>query len=178
MSDHEMIFVDGANIDRSAEELGFRVDYNKLKQLLESMYSNCQLIRPYYYTADDKNPSRKKFFDKLESFGYDIRTQEIEQRQGRQIQKGVDIQLAVEMLDFGFHNRYDIVILCSGDQDFLPVVKTIKNLGKIVCVAAFSHSCSEKLKRTADRHIDLSNYIEKITYRKITKNRFQLPSDR
>lgn len=159
-----MVFIDAANLNKSAEKLGIRIDYEKLKKLFE--FPEHQLIRPYYYTATDNNPSRKKYFDKLQEFGYEIRTQEIEERHGEIVQKGVDIQLAVEMLDFGSHDRYDTVILGSGDQDFLPVVKAVKDLGKIVWVAAFEHSCSIKLKLEADKYINLTEHLDFITYKK------------
>ncbi|MFZ2071676.1 MAG: NYN domain-containing protein [Halobacteriota archaeon] len=159
-----MAFVDGANLNKSAESLNFRIDYKKLKEFLEEYLKidGYQLIRPYYYTADDMNPTLRTFFDRLEEFGYDLRTQEIVERKGGYIQKGVDIQLAVEMLSFGFHNNYDAAVLCSGDQDFLPVIKTIKDLGKLVYVVAFGHSCAEKMKRIPDKYIILSEHVDEI----------------
>ena len=66
------------------------------------------------------------------------------------------------MLSFAFHNNYDAVVLCTGDQDFLPVIKTIKDLGKLVYVAAFEHSCAQKMKRIPDRHINLTEHIDEL----------------
>lgn len=161
-----MMFVDGANLNKSAEALGFRIDYMKFKCFLEEYLkiNDYQLIRPYYYTADDKNPKRKKFFDRLEILGYDLRLINPTLRENKYIQKGVDILLATEMLFFGFNSNYAIAILCSGDQDFLPVIQKVKDLGKLVYVVAFDHSCAETMKRIPDRYISLSEDIEKIKF--------------
>ncbi len=164
-----MMFIDGANLNKSAENLGFRIDYMKLKEFLEDYLKRkgCQLIRPYYYTADDRNPGRRKFFDRLEVLGYDVRLIDIAQRGTKYIQKGVDILLATEMLFFGFNNNYDIAVLCSGDQDFLPMIQAVKDLGKLVYVVAFDHSCAEKMRRIPDNYITLSEEIERIKKNKL-----------
>jgi uncharacterized LabA/DUF88 family protein len=80
-----MVFIDAANLNKSAENLKFRIDYRKLKEFLEEYFKKegYQLIRPYYYTADDKNPIRRIFFNKLEELGYDLRIQEIVKREER-----------------------------------------------------------------------------------------------
>ena len=61
-------------------------------------------------------------------------------RENIYIQKGVDIQFATEMLSFGFQKNYDVAVLCSGDQDFLPVIERIKDLEMFVYVVAFEVS--------------------------------------
>lgn len=87
---------------------------------------------------------------------------DIAKRGPKYIQKGVDILLATEMLFFGFNNMYDIAVLCSGDQDFLPMIQRVKDLGKLVYVVSFDHSCAEKMKRNPDQYTNLSEDIERI----------------
>ncbi len=48
----------------------------------------------------------------------------------------MDIQFATEMLSFGFQKNYDVAVLCSGDQDFLPAIERIKDLEMFVYVVA------------------------------------------
>ncbi|HUV80790.1 MAG TPA: NYN domain-containing protein [Candidatus Bathyarchaeia archaeon] len=159
-----MAFIDGANLNRSAEDLGFRIDYKKLKVFLEEWLKEqgYQLIRPYYYTADDRAPQRKKFFDLLEVFGYDVRLVDITKRGTTNIQKGVDVKLAIEILKFGYNKNYDCAILCSGDQDFIPLVHAVKDLGKKVYAAAFNHSCAEEIKRIPDKWFNLTEVVDQI----------------
>lgn len=48
------------------------------------------------------------------------------------VEKGVDVQLAVDMLHYAVTNTYDVAILVSGDGDFAPAVEAVKQLGKHV----------------------------------------------
>jgi NYN domain len=43
-------------------------------------------------------------------------------------QKGVDVQLAIDVLDFAHENRYDVAVLVTGDADFVPLVRRITSL--------------------------------------------------
>jgi uncharacterized LabA/DUF88 family protein len=47
-------------------------------------------------------------------------------------EKGVDIDLAVDMLTGAFEDRYDTAILVSSDGDFKPVVQAVQRRGKRV----------------------------------------------
>jgi len=164
MPEDGMAFIDGANLNRSAEHLGFRIDYKKLKGFLEERLKEqgYQLIRPYYYTADDRNPHLKTFFEVLEMFGYDVRLVDITKRDTGNIQKGVDVKLAIEMLSFGHDERYKCAILCSGDRDFIPLVQAVKDLGEKVYAAAFNHSCAEEIKRIPDKWFNLTEVVDQI----------------
>jgi uncharacterized LabA/DUF88 family protein len=55
------------------------------------------------------------------------------QRFGKE--KAVDVNLAVDM--FRLKNIYDTAIIVSGDQDYVPAVKAIKDSGKTVVNVAF-----------------------------------------
>ena len=68
-------------------------------------------------------------------------------------QKGVDVQLAVDMLVGAFEEAYDVAVLLAGDADFVPVVEEVKRHGVLVVVAAEPRSMSENLRRAADRHV-------------------------
>jgi len=52
-------------------------------------------------------------------------------------QKGVDVQFAVDVLDHAHQDRYDVAVLITGDEDFLPLVRRVISLGKHVLVAYF-----------------------------------------
>ena len=53
------------------------------------------------------------------------------------IQKGVDVQLAVDALDLAHTNRYDVAVLVTGDADFLPLVRRIASLNRPVLLVYF-----------------------------------------
>ena len=52
-------------------------------------------------------------------------------------QKGVDVQLALDVLDFAHDDRFDVAVLVTGDGDFVPLVRKITSLGKQALLAHF-----------------------------------------
>ena len=72
--------------------------------------------------------------------------------------KGVDIQMAVDMLSNTYHDNLDTVYLVSGDGDFEPLIAECQRYGKQVFVAALSSGLSPKLRLIADRFINLDPY--------------------
>lgn len=74
----------------------------------------------------------KASFDKITSHGAD--------------EKKVDIGIAVDIISLGYENAYDTAVLVSGDGDFVPVVKKLKEIGKNVEVWAFRYSLANALK--------------------------------
>jgi uncharacterized LabA/DUF88 family protein len=60
-------------------------------------------------------------------------------------QKGVDTLLATDMVSKAFQNQYDIAVLLTGDDDFIDVVKTVRELGKQVFGLYFESVTSQGL---------------------------------
>ena len=76
------------------------------------------------------------------------------------IQKGVDVQIAVDLVEFAYKQMFDIVVLLSGDIDLLESVKTAKNLGKHVILFGDETVTSEEMKREADFFINMSRFSD------------------
>lgn len=69
------------------------------------------------------------------------------------VEKGVDIMMATDLLQFAWQGVYDTAILVTGDGDFTYAVQAVKNLGTFVEIAAFSANVSSDLAQVADdRH--------------------------
>lgn len=54
-------------------------------------------------------------------------------------EKGVDVNIAVEILVAAYENVCDRIILISSDTDLLPAIKKAREKGKIVEYVGFSH---------------------------------------
>jgi uncharacterized LabA/DUF88 family protein len=74
-------------------------------------------------------------------------------------EKGVDIRIATDMLQYA--NTYDVAILVTGDGDFAYVVRAVQNTGKQVVNAIGPHSQSRELRQTCDWTIRLTNELLK-----------------
>ena len=70
-------------------------------------------------------------------------------------EKGTDINLAVNMLSKAYQNAYDVAILISGDTDYIPVIKELHNIGKIVILATFPNQNVKKYDEYRDAHIKI-----------------------
>lgn len=64
-------------------------------------------------------------------------------------EKGVDIQIAVNILKGAYKNLYDRCFLVSSDSDLVPAISEAQELGKTVVYVGFHHQPSFALLRTA-----------------------------
>lgn len=74
-------------------------------------------------------------------------------------EKETDINLATHMVAKGYQNAYDIAILVSGDTDYVNVIKTLHNLGKIIVIAHFKHQNISKYDGMYDSEIVLYDNV-------------------
>lgn len=171
-----VLFIDGNNFYYGLKKLygnSRSLTAFNFKKLGELLSEKRNFIRAYYYNAplnfaDDPQSYAKqqRFFDKVRN------TEKVKlvlaRLQKRKIEgtdityyvvKGDDIHIAVDMVKGAYENSYDVVILVSGDGDFVPAVKTVQEKGKIVENAYFNKSMSWHLKQTCDRSIKLTQEL-------------------
>lgn len=74
-------------------------------------------------------------------------------------EKETDINIATHMLAKGFQNAYDIAILVSGDTDYVQVIRTLHDLGKIVVIAHFPEQNISKYQGMYDDEVILDDYL-------------------
>ena len=81
-------------------------------------------------------------------------------KQGKKT-KGVDIQMAVDILSNVYYNNLDTVLLVTGDGDFLPIINEIIRNGKQVILASFKSGLNKNLLNYVDDYIELDEiYFE------------------
>ena len=69
--------------------------------------------------------------------------------------KSVDINLTIDALRHAYNRDVGRIVICSGDGDYLPLVKEIMRNGVIVNIAAFSNGCHPAMKYVSDDFIEL-----------------------
>jgi uncharacterized LabA/DUF88 family protein len=77
-------------------------------------------------------------------------------------EKAVDVNLAIDM--FRLKDIYDYAVIVSGDQDYVPAVKAIKDQGKRVINIAFRKSNGELLPGGARRLSEITDSSFLIDY--------------
>ena len=154
------IFIDGSNLYHSLESTMKRHDLN-FAEFVKQLCGERGLFRTYYYNAlqdvgqrPDAFREQQEFLETLRKTPYlEVRLGSIKTAQGTQIEKGVDIMLATDLLYFAWNNFYDTAVLVSGDADFAYAFQAVKNMGKHVEVAYFEGTTARDLLNVADaRH--------------------------
>ncbi|MBI5401332.1 NYN domain-containing protein [Candidatus Wolfebacteria bacterium] len=149
------ILIDVQNLYHSAKNLYHgRVNY---RELIKNLVSGRHLIRALGYVVKSEPTEltgESSFFEALENAGVDLRMKDLQIFPGGAKKADWDVGMAVDairMADF-----LDVIILATGDGDFIPLVEYLKwGKGRIVEVAAFGKTTSSKLREAADTFIDL-----------------------
>ncbi|MBA7674892.1 hypothetical protein ES703_83117 [subsurface metagenome] len=165
--DRVMIFIDGSNLYHSLKGFFKRTDID-MGKFSHKLLEKRRLIRIYYYNARvgrKEEPERYKnqqtFLNGVSAIPY------TELRLGRLVynnwphtppyEKGVDIQLATDMITHSYKNNYDVAVLVAGDNDFVGALQAVKDNGKNVEVALFGKErTSMQLREVADRVITMN----------------------
>ena len=146
------VFVDAANILYSQQTLGWRVDYEKLKQYFEK---ECDLGVIYFYTGRvGDNHKQNSFIKKLETIGYIVKAKEVKwikiSRNSYEWKGNLDVELTIDVL--ANIQNFETLILMSGDSDFAPLLDSVKKVGKRVLVMSTKGHISKEL-------LDRAKYI-------------------
>jgi uncharacterized LabA/DUF88 family protein len=64
--------------------------------------------------------------------------------------RNVDISIVIDMMRASYLQNAELLLLVSGDGDYLPLVEEAMRLGKPVWVNAFSSGLNESLKSSVD----------------------------
>lgn len=121
-------------------------------------------IKTVYYVGEIKqyegNKKSERLFNGQQSLFLNLRKQNFEIKlgyllmsNGKYHEKGVDVQIAVNMVRGAIKNEYDICYLISSDTDLLPAIKTAREEGKKVIYVAFKNYISRALLKNCSSYI-------------------------
>ncbi len=164
------IFIDVQNLYHSAKNLYHgRVNY---PELIRHLVGERQLIRAMAYVVKSEigadapkgKTGESSFFEALEKAGLELRCKDLQVYPDGLKKADWDVGMAVDAIRMS--SFLDVVILVTGDGDFLPLVDYLKwGQGRYVEVAAFEGSASAKLQVAPDQFINLAR-IPRIIIRK------------
>ncbi|CUA79106.1 MULTISPECIES: NYN domain-containing protein [Anoxybacillus] len=166
-----MVFIDGNNFESAVTNLFSgnyqRIDYGKLAHYIADI-RNGHLQRLYYYTAmsshdKSKAAATKKFIDTLNKHvpyciakaGYLKYVGQDGSGKDIYIEKGTDVNIAVDLVSLAYHHAYDEAILLSADTDYEPAIRVVQQLGKNVVACLVDQQKAGYLKDLCDDHFFL-----------------------
>ncbi len=159
------IFIDGGNFYQRIRQnnwipKGMIFDYSKFATFLS--HGRTVVLKFYYIgivrNLDNSDKSQKmvesqqKFLTGLESNGYEI-------KRGRIVydneirEKGVDVQIAIDLVIGAVENAYDVAVVVSSDTDLIPAIKYVRSRNKTVEYVGFSDTPSLGMIKESDVRI-------------------------
>ena len=169
------IFIDGSNFYHNIKKIlktGERINYQKLIGVLTEKR---EFVNAFYYVASldatidsKKYQEHENFLDvlrKIPNFNVVLCTLKKLKIDDRYIYiiKGDDVMLSHDLIMGAVDNLYDTAIIVSGDEDFLPLIKTIKERYKKRVENAYIRSSSSyKLRKACNSSLNISKIISKI----------------
>jgi len=172
-----VVLIDAENVIKPWQKyckdnnLNAKIDYKKLVFVLSE---GTNLLRAYFYDGVlESIPLKKKgFLEALEKQGIQMRTKILKTRQTvcskcsevtvKNIQKGVDVSLATDILRHAFQHTCELCIVVSGDEDYCDAISVAKDIGIKVWVASFRPALSSKVERIADKVIFIEDIFDKV----------------
>lgn len=161
------VFVDGQYVREELRQEGHPDEFDPRKpasfvQNIDVAGAKLVASRIFYYDAVDEGASaeqverQRSYLARVQQL-QDTHVVEGQVRQGKRKpeQKGVDVQLAVDALQAANRGVVGAIALVSGDADFVPLARAIRDVGPHVIVIAFRESLSKELRAAADRTVIL-----------------------
>lgn len=149
------VFIDAANLELSAKDRGWRVDYKKLYKWLKQQGN---LSYSGFFTVRFGSTSHDAFLTLLKKSGYKLVTKPLKlirhkTKAGHVRKANFDVEIAVETMKRV--DAFETLILFSGDSDFDYLLRELKRRGKRVIVVSMKYHVSKELVNRADIYLDL-----------------------
>jgi len=145
------VLIDVQNLYHSARNLyESKVNFGAI---LKTAIAGRKFIRAFAYVVRTKTGEEKPFFEALTKLGIETRVRDLQEFYGGAKKADWDVGIVIDAIRTA--PSVDVVVLGSGDGDFIPLVEYLKNRGKRIEIIAFGKTTSSKLKEVADEFIDL-----------------------
>lgn len=158
-----VVLIDVQNMYHSAKNLyQARVNF---KKVIDGARAGRKLIRAIGYSIKTESEEEKPFFHALRNMGIEVKMKPLQIFPGGMKKGDWDVGIAVDAIKFS--NYVDVIVLVTGDGDFVPLVDYLKSAKPVrVEVMAFDKSCSNDLKEVAHDFINLGENKDKFLLRK------------
>jgi uncharacterized LabA/DUF88 family protein len=170
-----LVAIDAANLHYALKRRGWQIDWEKFKDFCQTEFGICDLYyyegtptKSFYFDRHSGAPfqdfrgakeAKLRFFRFLKAIGYHVRTKPIHRvydyTEGVPRHKcNFDVELTIDVIDH--LSGIDQLVLCSGDGDFVRLIKYCKGRFKKTVVLADGSRLNWELEGAANKTL----YIE------------------
>ncbi|MCH8049456.1 NYN domain-containing protein [Patescibacteria group bacterium] len=147
------VFIDVQNMYYSARNL-FNRKVN-FANIVKYTVGDAQLIRAIAYTISTKTGEETAFFEALRNAGIEVVSKELLEYDSGAKKGDWDVGITIDVIRM--LDMLDVVVLVSGDGDFVPLANFVRSRGRILHVASFRESTSTMLVEAVDVYTNLSS---------------------
>ncbi len=146
------VLIDTQNMYHSAKHIhGARLAFGKV---VEAVAGGRPVLRAIAYVAKSKTGEEQAFFDAMTEMGIELKIKDVQEFASGEKKADWDVGMAVDAVKLA--EKVDVIILMTGDGDFVPLIEYLHGRGVIVEVVAFVESTNAQLRTIADRFFDIS----------------------
>ena len=155
-------YIDGANLYRGVESLGWKLDYQRFRVWLSEKYG---VKNAYIFIG--LIPRYKDLYKYLQECGFTLVFKEVIFDGDGKPKGNCDADLVLQATCDAYENKFDKAIIVSSDGDYAGLVKFLQAKQKLLAILSPSNEkkCSILLKRTGAKisHInDQHSHLELI----------------
>lgn len=166
------VFVDVQNMYYSAKNVyQAKVDFSKV---LFDGVSGRKLIRAFAYVIKADVGAEKEFFEALNKIGFEVKMKELQIFYGGDKKGDWDVGLCMDVIRM--LPKIDVMVLVSGDGDYIDLLEYAKSQGVRTEVIAFGQTVSGKLVERTDEFIDMSKFPGRYLIRTTRRTNERVPS--
>ncbi len=143
---NNVAYIDGANLHKAALQLGWKLDYARLRVWLTEKYAVNQA-----FLFLGLIPKYKNLYTHLQEIGFTLVFKEVTYYGKGKVKGNCDADLIVRAMKEVYENIHERAVLVASDGDYAALVSFLieKQKFKIILSPAPSKKCSILLKRTS-----------------------------
>ena len=142
-SENNFAYIDGANLHKGVADLGWELDYKRLRLWLSNKY---KIKRAYLFLG--LIPKYKDLYTYLQEVGFTLVFKETTYDGEGKAKGNCDADLVLRTVCDTYENAFDKAIIISSDGDYASLVKFLQERSKLLSIVSPSNHCSVLLKRT------------------------------
>jgi uncharacterized LabA/DUF88 family protein len=147
------LFVDIQNLYYTARNVyNARVNFTTI---LKDAVGERPLVRAIAYGIRAQMPEEQTFFDALKKTGFEVKLKDLQSYYGGTKKGDWDVGIVMDIIKL--IPKLDVIILASGDGDYIPLLEYLMIYGQKVELVSFGKSTSSKMRELVDSHLDLDS---------------------
>jgi len=143
------VLIDGENIYLSAKARRGKPNYGKIM----SVVNGREVVRAIIYNILPDGVDQSKFIYAVNNMGYEIKSKKPRPLPDGSLKADWDMQIAIDALALA--NKIDVMVILTGDSDFVPLVYALKSKGVKVEIMSFRESTARELIDVADKYYEI-----------------------